>query len=82
VLEGVMNMPWQQKISYLIGQPVGILINEWTSDIRCFVWCTSDEKLLVIEYMYQAQFALKQYGFYMNKDINAFPPCQNTQPLN
>jgi hypothetical protein len=55
VLEGVMTMPWQQKISYLIGQPVGIslTIGQGTSGVLCG---TSGEKLLVIEYMYQAQF--------------------------
>ncbi|WP_413463180.1 hypothetical protein [Bacillus sp. B1-b2] len=42
---------------------------------------TSGGKLLVIEYMYQTQFALKQYDFYMNQDINGFPACQNQQPL-
>jgi hypothetical protein len=80
VLEGVMTMPWQQKISYLIGQPVGISLTngQGTSGVLCG---TSGEKLLVIEYMYQSQFALKQYDFYMIQDINAFPPCQNTQPL-
>lgn len=28
-------MPWQQKISYLIGQPVGFL-NEWKRDDQVF----------------------------------------------
>ncbi|CAN7326022.1 hypothetical protein LJR015_003093 [Peribacillus frigoritolerans] len=74
-------MPWQQKINYLIGQPVGISLTngQVTSGVLCG---TSGEKLLVIEKMYQAQFALKQYDFYMIQDINAFLPCQNTQPLN
>ena len=73
-------MPWQQKIRYLIGQPVGISLTngQGASGVLCG---TSGEKLLVIEYMYQSQFALKQYDFYMIQDINAFPPCQNTQPL-
>lgn len=73
-------MPWQQKISYLIGQSVGISManGQGTSGILCG---TSNGKLLVIEYLYQAQFALKQYDFYMIQDINGFPACQNQQPL-
>jgi len=69
-------MPWQQKINYLIGQPVGISLSngQGTSGVLCG---TSGGKLLVIEYLYQAQFALKQYDFYMIQDINGFPPCQN-----
>lgn len=71
-------MLWHQKISYLIGQPIGIsLINgQGTSGVLCG---TSNGKLLVIEYLYQAQFALKQYDFHMIQDINGFPPCQDHQ---
>lgn len=66
-------MPWQQKIAYLIGQPVGVsLVNgQGTSGILCGV---SNGKLLVYEYLYQAQFALKQYDFFMISDVNGFPP--------
>lgn len=73
-------MPWHQKIGYLIGQPIGISLTngQGTSGILCG---TSKGKLLVIEYLYQAQFALKQYDFYMIQDINGFPPCQNQRPL-
>ena len=69
-------MPWHQKIGYLIGQPIGIsLINgQGTSGVLCG---TSNGKLLVIEYLYQAQFALKQYDFQMIQDINGFPPCHD-----
>ncbi|MGM7722072.1 hypothetical protein [Metabacillus sp. Hm71] len=73
-------MPWQQKIMYLIGQPTGIsLINgQGTSGVLCG---TSAGKLLVIEYLYQTQFALKQYDFNMIQDVNGFPPCRSQQPL-
>ncbi len=69
-------MPWQQKINYLIGQPVGISLSngQGVSGVLCG---TSEGKLLVMEYLYQTQFALKQYDFYMIYDINGFPPCQN-----
>ncbi|KAA0965686.1 hypothetical protein FQ087_05195 [Sporosarcina sp. ANT_H38] len=73
-------MPWQQKIGHLIGQPIGISLSngQGTSGILCG---TSNGKLLVIEYLYQSQFALKKYDFYMIQDINGFPPCQNQRPL-
>lgn len=73
-------MQWEQKIRSLIGQPVGISLanGQGTSGVLCG---TSGGKLLVIEYMYQIQFALKQYDFYMIQDINGFPACQNQQPL-
>ncbi|MFJ8262748.1 hypothetical protein ACIQ4I_12470 [Rummeliibacillus sp. NPDC094406] len=69
-------MPWQHKIAYLIGQPVGISLSngQGTSGILCGV---SDGKLLVIEYLYHTQFALKKYDFHMIQDINGFPPCNN-----
>ncbi|MFC0418578.1 hypothetical protein ACFFHH_24615 [Cytobacillus solani] len=73
-------MPCQNKIRYLLGQPIGISLSngQGTSGVLCG---TSQGKLLVIEYLYQSQFALKQYDFHMIQDINGFPPCQNQQPL-
>ncbi|KQL18799.1 hypothetical protein [Cytobacillus solani] len=72
-------MPWQNKIRYLLGQSIGISLSngQGTSGVLCG---TSQGKLLVIEYLYQSQFALKQYDFHMIQDINGFPPCQNQQP--
>ncbi|MFF3099707.1 hypothetical protein [Viridibacillus arvi] len=69
-------MHWHYKIGYLIGQPVGISFTngQGTSGILCGV---SGGKLLVTEYLYQAQFALKQYDLHMIQDINGFPPCHN-----
>ncbi|MEC1153997.1 hypothetical protein [Cytobacillus horneckiae] len=73
-------MPWQQKISYLIGQPVGISLTngQGATGVLCGL---SGKKILVIEYLYQAQFALKQYDAFMIQDINGFPSCHNQQPL-
>ncbi|EFV78677.1 hypothetical protein AADC60_22725 [Cytobacillus pseudoceanisediminis] len=73
-------MPWQQKIRYLTGQPVGISFTngQGATGVLCGV---SGTKVLVIEYLYQAQFALKQYDAFMIQDINRFPPCHNQQPL-
>jgi hypothetical protein len=79
-IKEVMKMPWQHKISYLTGQPVGISLTngQGISGVLCGV---SGSKVLVIEYLYQAQFALKQYEYFMIQDINGFPPCQNSHPL-
>lgn len=73
-------MPWQYKIGHLIGQPIGVsLINgQGTSGVLCGV---SEGKLLVIEYLYQSQFALKQYDFHMIQDIHGFPSCPDQQLL-
>jgi hypothetical protein len=75
-----MIMPWQHKIRNLTGKPVGISLTngQGISGILCGV---SGSKVLVIEYLYQAQFALKQYDYFMIQDINGFPTCQNSQPL-
>ncbi|WP_246041685.1 hypothetical protein [Robertmurraya kyonggiensis] len=45
-----------------------------TSGLLCVV---SDGRLLVIEYLYQRQFALKKYEMNTIQDINGFPPCQS-----
>ncbi|MGE7944793.1 hypothetical protein ACQKNB_22290 [Lysinibacillus xylanilyticus] len=73
-------MPWQYKIRYLLGQPVGVSFTngQGTSGVLCGV---SDGKLQVMEYLYQSQFALKQYDFRMINDVNGFPPCHMQQPL-
>jgi hypothetical protein len=73
--EGGMQMPWQYKIQMLMGKPVGVsFINgQGTSGILCDA---RDGKLFVMEYLYQAQFALKQYDFQQISDINGFPGCR------
>lgn len=73
-------MPWQQKIPYLINQPIGVSFLDGTgaSGVLCGV---SSGKLLVIQYLYQAQFALMQYNMYTIQDIHGFPPCPDQQPL-
>lgn len=65
-------MPWQQKIGYSIGPPMGgsFMDSAGTSWILCGV---SDGRLFVIECLYQRQFALKQYEIYTLQDINEFP---------
>ena len=79
-LKGVANMPWQYKIRFLLGQPVGVSFTngQGTSGVLCGV---SGGKLQVMEYLYQSQFALKQYDFRMISDVNGFPSCHMQQPL-
>ena len=71
-------MNWHHKINYLIGQPVGISFTngQGTSGILCGI---SGGKLQVMEYLYQSQFALKQYDFYKIQDVNGFPSCHHQQ---
>ncbi|MEC2073335.1 hypothetical protein [Alkalihalophilus marmarensis] len=68
-------MQWLQKIPYLTNQPIGVsfMNGAGTSGVLCG---TSDQKLLVLEYLYHSQFALKQYDFASIQDIHGFPPCQ------
>lgn len=71
-----MDIHWFYKIGSLLNQPIGISFTngQGTSGILCGV---TNGQLHVIEYLYQAQFALKKYDFNRIQDINGFPPCQN-----
>jgi hypothetical protein len=67
-------MNWQQRINGMIGLPVGISMADGTgtSGVLCG---TENGMVQVLEYLYQKQFALKQYPYYMIQDINTFPSC-------
>ena len=67
-------MPWQQRIYRMIGEPVGISFRDGTgsSGVLCSV---QDNILYVIVYLYQSQFALKQYPFDKVQDVNTYPSC-------
>lgn len=71
-------MDWQQRIYSMMGMPVGISFTDGTgtSGVLCG---TQDGLVYLMEYMYQKQFALKQYPYYRIQDINTFPSC-NTNP--
>ncbi|WP_028784649.1 hypothetical protein [Thalassobacillus devorans] len=73
-------MPWQQKVPYLLGQPIGVSFVDGTgtSGVLCGI---SEGKLLVMQYLYQAQFALMQYDWFTIQDIYGFPLCPDQQPL-
>jgi hypothetical protein len=76
----VRQMPWQQKIRYLMGQPVGISLTngQGVSGILCNAY---GGEIYVMEYLYQSQFALKHYDERMIQDINPFPPCRQQQSV-
>ncbi|MEH7307548.1 hypothetical protein [Neobacillus drentensis] len=63
-----------------MGRPIGISFTngQGASGVLCG---TSGGKLLVMEYLYPALFALKQYNFNTIQDINGFPHCQQQQRL-
>ncbi|WP_433957658.1 hypothetical protein [Cytobacillus horneckiae] len=67
-------MQWHHNIVRLMGKPIGISFTngQGTSGILCGI---SGGKLQVIEYLYQSQFALKQYDIYSIQDIHPFPNC-------
>jgi len=74
-------MPWQHKIGYLLGQPVGIsfIDGTGTSGVLCDAYGGS---VYVMEYLYQSQFALKHYNYNMIQDIHPFPGCNHSHQQN
>lgn len=71
-------MPWQSRIWQMMGQPVGVSFRDGTgtSGILCEVRANT---LFIIEYLYQEQFALKQYPIGTIQNVLSFPPCQYNQ---
>ncbi len=71
-------MPWQKQIDSMIGEPVGISLKsgEGVSGVLC---AALENTLYVLEYLYQAQFAMKHYPFDMVEDVNLFPTCPPSQ---
>ncbi|GEM_PF-1010055 len=73
-------MNWEQRIFSMIGMPVGISFSDGTgtSGVLCG---TRDGIVYLMEYLYQKQFALKQYPYYQIRDINTFPPCNQNSGI-
>lgn len=67
-------MNWRQNVYQMMGAPVGIsfIDGTGTSGVLCGV---DGQIVYLVEYLYQKQFALKKYPFYMIQDVNVFPPC-------
>lgn len=73
-------MPWQQKLPFLLHQPVGVsFINgQGVSGILCGA---HNGEIYLLQYLYQSQFATKHYPFYQIQDITPFPSCYTPGPL-
>jgi hypothetical protein len=73
-------MPWYLNAIGLLGQPVGVsLVNgQGVSGILCSI---SEGTVVIQEYLYQNQFATKQYPFYAIQDVNPYPGCFVPGPL-
>ncbi|MGD6777710.1 hypothetical protein [Sutcliffiella horikoshii] len=67
-------MPWQQKIPYLMNQPIEVSFVDGTGTSGV-LYGVSGGKLLVMEYLYHAQFALRQYDVFTVQDIYGYPGC-------
>lgn len=57
-----------------MNQAIGVSFTDGTgaSGVLCG---TSNGKLLVMQYLYQAQFALMQYDLFTIQDIHGYPAC-------
>lgn len=64
-----------------IGQPIGVeFVNGISiSGILCDV---TDEKIVLMEYLYQAKFVQKEYDIEFIQGIYLFPSCQKKELLN
>lgn len=69
-----MQSKW--RVMRLVGKPVGVsLLNgQGASGVLCGV---EDGTVLLIEYLYQETFALKQYPLRDVRDILPFPGCRS-----
>ncbi|MFC4776027.1 hypothetical protein ACFO9Q_04440 [Paenibacillus sp. GCM10023252] len=72
-------MSWYSKAARLVGQPVGVsLVNgQGVTGVLCSI---SGGNVQLQEYLYQSQFATKQYPYTMVQDINPFPGCAMPGP--
>lgn len=71
-----MVLDWGYIVNSLTGKPIGISFKngQGTSGVLCGM---SKSKLLIVEYLYHEQFALKQYDISLIENIHPFPPCHN-----
>lgn len=70
-------MPWQATMQYLIKKPVGVSLVNGTgvSGILCTI---THKEIYLLEYLYNTQFALKQYPLSQIRDVLPFPSCDNS----
>ncbi len=69
-------MPWRTNLPYLINQPVGVSLTngQGVSGVLCSV---EHGTVYLLEYLYQTQYATKQYPFNQIQNITPFPGCQS-----
>jgi len=67
-------MPWHQMLPFLINQPVGVsLVNgQGVSGVLCSF---NSRGIYLMEYLYQSQFATKNYLYNQIQNITPFPRC-------
>lgn len=71
----------KEKMKDYIGQPIGIELANGVSvsGILCDV---TDDKLYVMEYLYQAKFVQKEYDLELIVGVYLFPSCRKKELLN
>ncbi|WP_233567126.1 hypothetical protein [Cohnella endophytica] len=76
----MLQSPLYAKAATLVGQPVGVSLSngQGVTGILCSV--TAGVAVL-LEYLYQSQFATKQYPLNTIQDINPFPGCSVQGPF-
>ncbi|MBD2870572.1 hypothetical protein [Paenibacillus arenilitoris] len=76
----MLQASWYAKALGLVGRPVGVsLVNgQGVTGVLCSV---TGGTVVLQEYLYQSQFAAKQYPYDSIQDINAFPGCSTSGPL-
>lgn len=76
----MLQMSWYTKALGLIGQPVGVsFVNgQGVTGVLCSV---TGGNVVLMEYLYQSQFATKHYPSNTIQDINSFPGCSMPGPL-
>ncbi|GGG64367.1 hypothetical protein GCM10010918_18040 [Paenibacillus radicis (ex Gao et al. 2016)] len=76
----MLQMAWYSKALGLVGQPVGVSLTngQGVTGVLCSL---TGGSVVLQEYLYQSQFATKQYPFNTIRDINGFPGCAVPGPL-
>lgn len=76
----MLQMSWYAKALRLVGQPVGVsfMNGQSVTGVLCSI---SGGNLVLQEYLYQSQFATKQYPINTIQDVNPFPGCSMPGPL-
>ena len=76
----MLQATWLSKANSLVGQPVGLSLTngQGVTGVLCSL---SGGNVVIQEYLYQSQFATKQYPYNTVQDLNGFPGCAIPGPL-